>query len=447
MAAAIAESEVPSRREQVRASVKGWMPWVGKGSLAILDQGLISGSNFLIGILLARWLAPEAYGAYALAFSVFLFLSGFHNALLLEPMSVFGPASYRDQLRAYLGKLLQLNFLLTFGLALLLALAVAVSAHSPGNHSFPSALWGAALATPWILTFWLCRRSAYLELRPGLAVRGAAAYCLAVLLLLFLSERMRWLSPSAAFLLQALASFAASALLLASIRPQLTSIDPSPSMRSILNQHWKYGRWVAGTTFVSWISGGAYYVLVGALLRMEDVAALRALQNFVLPMTQFITAITLLLLPWASAQLAEHGAAAFEANVRRITLLFVAGTAVYLACIVLFGHWLMETVYAGRYARVAYLLPLASLPLLMGAASQGPSIALAAMQAPSKVFCGYAVAATATILVGVPLTHYRGLVGAMSAMVLSSFACFTVVIYYYKSGLRRLRDVEPRKRR
>jgi O-antigen/teichoic acid export membrane protein len=107
----------------------------------------------------------------------------------------------------------------------------------------------------------------------------------------------------------------------------------------------------------------------------------------------------------------------------------------------------METVYAGRYARVAYLLPLASLPLLMGAASQGPSIALAAMQAPSKVFCGYAVAATATILVGVPLTHYRGLVGAMSAMVLSSFACFTVVIYYYKSGLRRLRDVEPRKRR
>src|ERR1039457_1871962 len=138
MAAVIAELEVPSRREQVRASVKGWMPWVGKGSLVILDQGLISGSNFLIGILLARWLAPEAYGAYALAFSVFLFLSGFHNALLLEPMSVFGPASYRDQLRAYLGKLLQLNFLLTFGLALLLALAVAVSAHSPGNHSFPS---------------------------------------------------------------------------------------------------------------------------------------------------------------------------------------------------------------------------------------------------------------------------------------------------------------------
>jgi O-antigen/teichoic acid export membrane protein len=343
-----------------------------------------------------------------------------------------------------LGKLLRLHFALTFGLALLLALAVTVFAHSARNHTLPSALWGAALAIPWILSFWLCRRSAYLELRPALAVRSAAAYCLVVLLLLFLFERLGWLSPFAAFLLQALASLAAGALLLASIRPQLTPIGPSLSMRTILNQHWKYGRWVVATAFVCWLSGGAYYVLVGALLRMEEVAALRALQNFVLPMTQFITAISLLLLPWASAQFAEQGGVVFQANIQKITLLFVSGAAVYLVCIVLCGHWLMQTLYAGRYVQVAYLLPLAGLPLLMGAASQGPGIALAAMQAPSKVFWGYAVAAVITILVGVPLTHYRGLVGAMSAMVLSSSAFFAVVVYYYKTSLRRVTDVEPR---
>jgi O-antigen/teichoic acid export membrane protein len=265
---------------------------------------------------------------------------------------------------------------------------------------------------------------------------------LLVLLLLFLSERLGWLSPFAAFLLQALASFVAGVLLVASIRPQLTSIEPHPSMRMILNQHWKYGRWVVGTSLVSWLSGSAYYVFVAALLRMEDVAALRALQNFVLPMTQFITAITLLLLPWASAQFAEQGGAAFKMNIRKISLLFVSGAAVYLVCIVLFGRWLMVTLYAGRYVQMAHLLPLAVLPLLMGAAAQGPGIALSAMQAPSKVFWGYAVAAAITILVGVPLTHYRGLVGTMSAMVISSSAFFAVVVYYYKTTLRRVTDVE-----
>ena len=155
MPLAIPAVETPSRREQLRALLTGWMPWVGKGSLAVLDQGLISGSNFLIGILLARWLAPEAYGAYALAFSIFLFLAGFHNALLLEPMSVFGPASYKDQLPAYLGKLLRLHFALTFALALLLALGATCFLSFFGNRAVPDALLGAGLATPWIIFLWL----------------------------------------------------------------------------------------------------------------------------------------------------------------------------------------------------------------------------------------------------------------------------------------------------
>jgi hypothetical protein len=41
--------------------------WFKKGSLAVLDQGLFSGANFIVNILLARWLAPEEYGAFAVA--------------------------------------------------------------------------------------------------------------------------------------------------------------------------------------------------------------------------------------------------------------------------------------------------------------------------------------------------------------------------------------------
>jgi O-antigen/teichoic acid export membrane protein len=64
------------------------------------------------------------------------------------------------------------------------------------------------------------------------------------------------------------------------------------------------------------------------------------------------------------------------------------------------------------------------------------------MQAPSKVFWGYAVAAALTILVGVPLTRYRGLLGAISAMVISSSASLALVVYYYKTELKRVTDVD-----
>jgi hypothetical protein len=44
-------------------------------SLPVSGPKLISGSNFLIGVLLARWLEPEQFGAYTLAFSTFLLIN------------------------------------------------------------------------------------------------------------------------------------------------------------------------------------------------------------------------------------------------------------------------------------------------------------------------------------------------------------------------------------
>ena len=72
--------------------------WSHRGVLAILDQGLISGSNFVVAILLARWLTPKEYGTYALAFEVFLFMAALYGSLILEPMSVFGPSLYKGNL-------------------------------------------------------------------------------------------------------------------------------------------------------------------------------------------------------------------------------------------------------------------------------------------------------------------------------------------------------------
>ena len=67
-----------------------WGHWLGRGAWAVSDQGLFAVSSALLNILLARWLTPSAYGAFAVAYSVSLFMGAFHTALLTEPMLVFG---------------------------------------------------------------------------------------------------------------------------------------------------------------------------------------------------------------------------------------------------------------------------------------------------------------------------------------------------------------------
>ena len=66
-----------------------------------MDQGLTALTGFCVTFLLARWLAQEIYGAYAVAFAGYLFVSGLHNVIVLEPMSVIGPSRHANRLGEY----------------------------------------------------------------------------------------------------------------------------------------------------------------------------------------------------------------------------------------------------------------------------------------------------------------------------------------------------------
>lgn len=412
--------------------------WFRRGSAALADQILFASSGFLSNILLARWFGLREYGAYALAFSLYLFLSSFHNAMLLEPMSVLGPASYRDSLPEYLGNLVSLHFAVTIFPALLVGIGGSVFGYYSKNSVLPAALWGACLGTPCMLFFWLWRRAAYLDWGPVVALRGAIVNTLLVVLFLVVAHAMNWLNVFTAFLIQAVAGLAASLVLIVSIRPHLRLSWLDRKIRTVVRQHWHYGRWVVVTSFVFWLAGDAYYLIVASSANINDVAVLRAVQNFVKPVQQFIIAITLLLVPWASTRFADRDSAIFRRGINRITIIFTAAAVLYLVGLALAGRWLTQVVYDGKYTEFAYLLPLMTLPVLFTAAAEGPAIAVRAMQIPSEVFWAYTAAAVPTVLIGVLLARKWGLLGAAVGLALSALAYCIVLSYRYRLRVSEL---------
>ena len=58
----------------------------GREIWALVDQALVSGSNFLTNIVLARMVGIEAFGAFTFAWMAVLFMNGFQNALIVAPM-------------------------------------------------------------------------------------------------------------------------------------------------------------------------------------------------------------------------------------------------------------------------------------------------------------------------------------------------------------------------
>lgn len=69
--------------------------WRFRGAIkvgsAIVEQGTFSLSTWLLQTFMVRWLADEAdFGGFSIAFAWFLLAGAAHNALVIEPMMVYG---------------------------------------------------------------------------------------------------------------------------------------------------------------------------------------------------------------------------------------------------------------------------------------------------------------------------------------------------------------------
>jgi O-antigen/teichoic acid export membrane protein len=415
--------------------------WLGKGFLAILDQGLISTSNFAAGVLLARWLLPTQYGAYALAFAIFLYFSQVYQSLLLEPMSVFGGSNYRQCLPGYLRTLLRMHIIAMLGALIVLGFLAWTARTLGWPDGLPGALAAVTVATPCILLFWLTRRAFYLELSPAPAATGALLYCVLVFAGLFLLYLKASLSASTAFLLMGLAAFATSALLLFRLwrRHNFQSAIAAPSLRETWRQHWGYGRWALASTIAIWIPDNIYYPVVASCCGMTHAGELKALVNLSMPIFQFAGALSLLFLTYGARVNHKDGPTGVRNFTRAMIGLFVGGAVIYWTFLVSFRLQVVHSLYGANYGGIIPLVPLMALASVLQVAVAGPGIGLRAMGFPAFIFAAYFASCAVAVLIGIPLTRVYGIRGAVIGMIFSYLTALSVeVVLLTRIGRRRI---------
>jgi O-antigen/teichoic acid export membrane protein len=419
-----------------------FLPWVGKGGLALLDFGLYSGSNFLLGILLARWMAPEQYGAYALVFSIFILVTFLYQALLLEPLSVFSGTTYSKNLRGYLKS----NFWLHWGVSAVIcvlmgatAIAAKVWWHSPASAM---AFAGMTAATPFILIHALGRRSFYLKLSPGPAAFGSSFYCVLVVAGSFLVFKLGWLSAFSAFLVMGFAALVGGVIMVFQLNAKLEPATAEMQLHETWKKHWDYGKWALGTCIVGWIPTYVYIPLVSKFSGLAVAAELRALMNLGGPVLQTYAALSMLFLPYAARVQGESGRQGSTVLTRKLTALFVAGAVAYWMVLIPLRRPLFALLYAGKYIDASSLLPLFAAETVIWSAALGPAIVLRAMEYPRSLFFANGAASIVAIVFGIPATRYFGLHGVVWSMVVANVLYVIVAFYLLGRKLSTVKLVE-----
>ena len=416
--------------------------WFRKATATMFDQGLISGSNFLLTLTLAKWLGPTEYGAYAIMFSVFLLLGNLHQALLLEPMSVFQPSVYPEQRREYIGSVLWLHAILS---AIFMAgMAVtAVVFSMKGLPILANAATGVIAGVPCILLLWTARAASYLDCRPAKAAMASVLYCAVLMTSLVLVYRAKVLSPLVTYSLMSLAALTTGLFLLKQLRPVMGS-GRSPGIAEVWKRHWDYGRWSLAGVGVQWLDINCYYLLTGTFLGIREAGAVAALVSFMLPINHIMAGSSRLLLPYLARTASTKGPLAIGRITQRFAFGFFGMTALYWALISILRYPAMHLLYGSKFLEFAPYVPWALLCFNFASATFPRELGLRAVKAPSVLVRSSCVSATFSVIIGTTLVWRFGFIGVFLATASVSMIHLTVVNIFFRWEMKRLAAQQDR---
>jgi O-antigen/teichoic acid export membrane protein len=387
---------------------------------AISDQALFYGANFAVNILLARWLKTSAYGAFAVSLSVFYLAGGLHTAVLTEPMMVFGARKYNREYRRYLGLLLKFHWPLALVTAIFMG-AAGLVVELAGSHEMAMALWGVAIASPFILLAWFIRPASYVCHEAQWAALGSAVYAGLMVAGLWLLREMGLLSAASAFVVMGIASIVGALITAIMLRPRWNARESGTvTVRDVLDDHRSYGSWNAVATVTQWSSGQILFVLTPIFLDLKAAAAIGVATTLMRPLFPMIRSITLLMLPRVSIEIVNSGDRhGLRRYVRNWLFMCAGGALCYAIGISAFyepiSHHLLGDKYHG-YAAVVFLFGLA---YTASAAIQVLSVVIRAAEATRLIAMIWALPGVVTIVLAFPALIERSLLGVASVFAFS----------------------------
>jgi len=410
-------------------AIPQWRLWGIRLPFSVVDPGTTVSAGLLVNLLLARWLPAQNYGAFALVFAVFLFLAGIHNALVLEPMSVLGPANFQRNLADYFEAQIWVHLAFTTVLAAPLLFAAAFLTSFSYGGPLPSVFLGGGLALPFILLLWLARRMCHILQRPAMAIAGSMSNVVLLLAGLFALQARHKLAPLPVFLLLGFASLCAALLIFHKLQIGLDETRPcSVFWQSAAAENWRYGRWQLGGVVCFASLGQTAMLLAPVFLGLAAAGEFRALQIPALLMVQGCAAAAMLLLPSFASEYAEANTNRSRQLASRVSLT-LAGTSLLFAVLLYFTAAPVERLlFGGKFAADAWLIPLFMLiPLSAGLAS-GYSMALRAMKRPHFELLANRIAAALSVLSAFLFIPLFGLAGVAISLA-SGFVVYAAVVY------------------
>lgn len=398
---------------------------------ALADQAMVSGTNFLIGILLVRHLGVEQYGTFVLLWMIVQFCNSIQNAVIVSPMLSIGPKISAGEQTYYYSAatILQFSSMLLVPLGLFLAIAT------------PKAWLPDWLNPDYFIPLAVCAFIVQLQdyARRYLFAneKYSAAFALDFIAypgqLVTVTVLLRQM-PSVEIALWGIVIAMTISVLLAVKLVRFRPVTMSYA-KNTLQRHWKMSRWLLGSVILQWFSGNYFLIASGAILGPIAVGSIRAAQNLLGVTHIFFQGLENIVPVRASQYYKKDGLPAMKKYLGQVAISIGGGTVAIALVFAIFAEQLFSVLYGGASAETViasywyipiYLFIALGLPL---------KTALRTLEKTSSVFWGYVLSAIFSFLLAKQLISEFSIHGAMFGLLSGQIIMILALLFSYNRNV------------
>ncbi len=419
-----------------------------KGALSLVDQGIVSATNFSTLVLVGR-ASQHELGVYLLGFSVVLLAMCAQNALISSPYALFGNRLEGLKRAQYAGSTL-LHLIVYAAMASVLLAVIGwtlplIYQHAPSEAvarrlveflPFSSVALVLACAMPFVLLREFIRRLAFAHLELvtvlGLDIAVSALQLVGVFVLYLGGQ----LTAATAFICVGASCAIAGGTTFYIARRHFA--HHNGQALADLRGNWSFGKWAFAGQTATLLSAYCLPWMLTLLAGVTEAGRFSACFSIVLIANPLLIGLNNFLTPQAIHAYKAEGLKALRKLAWGISFWVTGVLALLTVGLVLFGGRLLSLLYGQKL--MGNELPVSILAVMMFflAAGIGSENGLVALNRPAANFWAYLSGLIVTLTTGAILIATHGVVGAALAGLLGTISSTSVKIILFARACRQM---------